>query len=932
MRSFTQPNRRSRRYGAARWRFSVAAVVALAAAGDAIAAGATLWVEAELFDQKGGWVVDGQFIDQMGSSYLLAAGRCRPVADAHADVAIDAPGRYTLWVRCKNWQVEFSPGRFQVKVGPHLSAVTFGKQPDPHWTWVKGGTFELSAGKHRVVLHDLTGSYGRCDALVLTSDPGFAPPTERAELERVRRSLSGVGATVKDRGSFDVVVVGGGVAGTCAAIASARHGANTVLIQDRPVLGGNASEEVRVWVQGAVGGGLPNAREGGIVEEMLERAKTDGNESKALATLTQAEPKLTVCLLTRATGARCRAKGHIDAVEAVHVVTGERSVFAGKLFIDCTGDGVIGASAGAIYRVGREGRDEFKESIAPETPDRRTLGSSLLWDIEDTGRPTPFVAPPWAIAFPSCKDLPHRRHQPPNKGHWWVEFGGGTPTPDLREIVADPNQLDTITDAEEIRDHLLRVLYGVWDHIKNRCAHKDKAANYRLTWVGHVAGKRESRRLIGDYIMTQHDVEAGRAFPDQVAYGGWSIDLHPPAGIYDPGRPSIHHFLKQPYSIPFRSLYSKNVDNLMFAGRDISVSHVALGTTRVMATCGLTGQAVGTAGALCIQHDAVPRYVGRNHIGRLQQLLLKDDGYLIGLRNEDPADLARTAKVTASSTQALAGYDASITGQPGHEMVCPRAQMFRVSAERIQSIRAYVISSRAEPVDLKMGLRRAKEWSDFSQKKDLATATATVPARHRGWVSFRFDQSLTPGGYYWFHLPVAKGLKLQLMRGAPPGSRRAYRSSKGWNLASGHYAFVTDPPIVWPGQWQAENVIDGVSRPVGDASHLWASDPNQPMPQWIELDLGRTRRISEIRLTFDTDINARYIPDGFVPQLVRDYRVLRAEGDGWVEILRERDNARRHRVHTFAPVEASRIRVEVLRTRGGKSAHIFEVRLYGPGR
>ncbi|MBN1343968.1 MAG: FAD-dependent oxidoreductase [Phycisphaerae bacterium] len=907
-----------------------ATFVLLATGHHALAAGGTIWLEAELFEQKGGWVADGQFIEQMGSSYLLANGRCQPVEDAYTDVMIDQAGRYTLWVRCRNWLVDYSPGRFQVKVGPHLSQVTFGQQKDAHWRWVNGGAFELPAGRHRVVLHDLTGSYGRCDAIVLTTDSGTTPPNDRPGLQKARRELAGIGTTIKDGGAFDVVVVGGGVAGSCAAIASARHGAKTILIQDRPVLGGNASDEVRVAVQGAVGGAQSNAREGGLVEMMMELARGEATVSEALAKMAQAESNLTLCLLTRGTTAKCSRKGHIDAVETVHVVTGEQSVVKGKIFIDCTGDGVMGASAGAVYRVGREGQAEFKEAIAPERPDRRTLGTSLLWHIEDAGGPWPYVAPPWVVRFDSCEKLPFRGHDVPSGGHWWFEFGGGTPTPDLRAVVGDPNQLDTIRDAEEIRDHLFRVLYGVWDHCKNHPAHKARYANYRLDWVGHVGGKRESRRLIGDVIMTEHDILAARAFPDQVAYGGWSIDLHPPEGIYDPGKPSIHNFFPKPYGIPFRALYSKNVDNLMFAGRDISVSHVALGTTRVMATCGLMGQAVGTAAALCVRHDASPRQVGQTHIRRLQQLLLKDDGYLIGLRNEDPDDLARTAKVTASSVQTFETLAPGISGEPSHDMNCPRGELFRVSADRIDAIKVYVISRRREAVPLTMHLRRASGKDDFSEQNDLATATANVPAGHRGWVTFRFDCRTEPGGYYWFHLPPAKGMKLQLMREALPGCQRAYRGGDVWHPAGGHYAFTVEPPIARPGVWVAENVIDGVSRPVDDETHLWASDPAKPLGQWVELDLGEARRIAEVRLTFDSAVNARYVPAEPVAELVRGYRVLRAEGDRWAEVLTVTDNTRRHRVHRFEPVTAGRIRVEVLKTWGSKSARIFEIRLYGP--
>ncbi len=891
---------------------------------------ATIWLEAELFDDHGGWTVDSQFIEQMGSSYLLAADRLYQVEDAHTEFQVRQAGAYTLWARCRNWLPRFSPGRFQVKIDGKASPVTFGAQKDPQWTWVKGGQFELSAAKHRLTLHDLTGHYGRCDAIVLSSDPGFAPPSDLKGLRTARRELAGLGAKVEDRGEYDVVVIGGGVAGSCAAIASARHGAKTVLIQDRPVLGGNASEEIRVWVQGAVGGGLRNARESGLVEEMLTGVHAAGSESKSLLRMAKAEPNLTLCLQTRATKALGGTEGHIDAVEAVHVVTAERYRFKGKIFIDCTGDGVIGASAGAVCRVGREGRAEFNESIAPAEPDRRTLGSSLLWYIEDMGAPIPFVAPAWVIKFPSADDLPHRRHDRPRKGHWWIEFGGGTPPPDLKDVVENPNQLDTIRDAEEIRDHLLRALYGVWDHCKNHPDHEKAYADYRLKWVGHVAGKRESRRLIGDYIMTQHDVQSARVFPDAVAYGGWSIDLHPPEGIYDPGRPSIHNYLDKPYTTPFRSLYSKNIDNLMMAGRDISVSHVALGTTRVMATCGVMGQAVGTAAALCVEHGSLPREVGRRHITELQQQLLKDDCYIPGFKNEDPEDLARTAKVSASSKQTYCSHKPGIRGEIAHPMNHRRAEMFRVTADRMDAILVYVISHREGPVKLSMAVRKAEGEGEFRDTPPIGRATVEVPARHKGWVKFAVRCDVEPGKKYWFCLPPSKGLELQLMTNAPAGSQRAYFGAGEWQESGGHYAFILEPPIAWTGNWGPENVIDGVARPVEDEPHKWVSDPNASLPQWIELDWGEVREVAEIRLTFDNNINARYVPDPPAERLVRDYRVLADGESGWREIVRVADNVYRHRVHRFDPVKARRVRVEAIKTYGAPAAHVFEVRLYGP--
>lgn len=255
--------------------------------------------------------------------------------------------------------------------------------------------------------------------------------------------------------------------------------------------------------------------------------------------------------------------------------------------------------------------------------------------------------------------------------------------------------------------------------------------------------------------------------------------------------------------------------------------------------------------------------------------------------------------------------------------------MFRVSTDRIDSIRVYLVSSLSKPVSVMMGLRQANRSRDFAGDRDIATAMSLVPARHRGWVTFRFDRDVTRGGYYWFHMPVIKGMRLRLMAGAPPGSCRAYHSGGGrWHASNTYYAFVTEPVITWPGAWGASNVVDGVSRTVGDDSHMWVSDPGSPLPQWIELDLGRERRIGEIRLTFDSDFGRRNVPEEPSPKLVRDYRVLRAEGDKWVEVVRQSDNILRHRVHRFDPVRTQRIRVEVRRTRGSESAHIFEIRLY----
>jgi len=301
-----------------------------------------------------------------------------------------------------------------------------------------------------------------------------------------------------------------------------------------------------------------------------------------------------------------------------------------SIFIDCTGDGRLGAEAGAEYRVGREGRNQYNEPLAPLQPDRKTMGSSILFMAKKFDRPIPFTAPEWIHKFK--EPLPNRGIGSYEYGFWWNEWGG---------------EKDSIKDGEEIRHELLSTALGIWDLIKNSGKYKN-SANWALDWVGAIPGKRESRRFIGDYVLTEQDVRKPELFEDGVAFGGWNIDLHPAAGIYTSEPPFESHPIPL-YNIPFRSLYSRNIRNLLFAGRNISVSHVAFGTTRVMGTCAVAGQAAGTAASLCIKKSCTPQELYKNSISELQQQLLKDDAYIIGVKNNDPCDLAQNAAVRASS-------------------------------------------------------------------------------------------------------------------------------------------------------------------------------------------------------------------------------------------------------------------------------------------
>ncbi|GIU76872.1 MAG: hypothetical protein KatS3mg005_0110 [Bryobacteraceae bacterium] len=461
----------------------------------------------------------------------------------------------------------------------------------------------------------------------------------------------------------DVVVAGGGLAGVCAAIAAARHGARVVLLQDRSRLGGNSSSEVKMHVVGAnCHKGRPGWREGGIIEELrLEDAVRNPQRSWEMWDLLLydkviSEPNITLLLETALFRAEVR-EGRIQSVHARCDKTEHLYRIRAPLFVDATGDSRLALEAGAEYRTGREARSEFGESLAPEKADGETLGSSILFTSRDYGRPMPFTPPAWARKV-TRDHLRFRKITSWEYGYWWVEWGG---------------QLDTIRDNERIRFELLSIALGVWDYIKNSGDHPS-SETWALDWIGMMTGKRGSRRVVGDHILTQHDLMRG-TFDDAVAIGGWPMDDHPPGGFDRPDLPPNTN-LRPPevYGIPLRSLYSRNIANLMMAGRNISATHAAFTSTRVMATCACIGQAVGTAAALCLRENITPRELARegSRVRRLQQILLRDDQTLRGVRNEDEQDLARRATVIASSEESHAPASNVIDGWvrdiPGKEI------------------------------------------------------------------------------------------------------------------------------------------------------------------------------------------------------------------------------------------------------------------------
>lgn len=438
----------------------------------------------------------------------------------------------------------------------------------------------------------------------------------------------------------DLLVAGGGMAGICAAISAARNGVKVILIQDRSRLGGNGSSEIRMHILGATALKGQPWRETGILEELfLTEAVHNQQRSYEIWDFIMydkvfSEPNITLLLdtvlyETEVTG------DEIKKIRAICSQTEEIYEIKAKYYADCTGDATMAAQAGADFMRGREAKSRWGESLAVDVADNKSMGNSLLFMSSKHDKPMPYTPPVWAKKY-TKKDFIHRKINALEYGYWWLELGG---------------MVDIIQDGQALRHDLLTILFGVWDYIKNSGNHPE-SENLALSWVGMIPGKRESRRVVGDYIMKQDDIQNAKLFPDRVAYGGWPLDDHPPEGMSSTDMvPYISIPLKAPYSIPFRSLYSKSIKNLLMAGRNVSVSHVALSSTRVMATCGIMGQAMGTGVAYCIKNGILPAKLGNdlNHIARFQQQLLRQDQPMLGVKNEDDKDLARKATVKASA-------------------------------------------------------------------------------------------------------------------------------------------------------------------------------------------------------------------------------------------------------------------------------------------
>lgn len=733
-----------------------------------------------------------------------------------------------------------------------------------------------------------------------------------------------------DMQRFDFVVVGGGLAGVCAAIAAARGGARTALIQDRPVLGGNSSSEVRVSVSGP-GYRIPYAIETGIIHEIIleDRWRNHGRFwSGYINTIwdivlyewVTREPNLTLYLNTSVREVSCAPDGRITSVAAVQIGS-ERSLrFAADLFCDATGDGVVAHLAGARYRVGREARAEFDEPNAPEQADELVLPSTLLIRARDMGRPVPFRAPPWAAKYPDETVLFRRGHyDPENDMFLWLEIG---------------SPFDTIADNEAIKSEILKHALGVWDHIKNYCTHKEQAANWALDWVGMVVGKRESRRIEGDYWLREQDVWNAARFPDAVAFGGWYVDHHNPRGInagadeHWIAKGDTREVMVKPYAIPYRTMYAKTVENLFVAGRCMSATHMAFGSTRLMGTLAVCGQAVGTAAALCRKSGLLPRDVGQTRLHELQQQLMRDDCFLPGIQVNDPADLAASASIGASSAAGLS----LTTGDKEHELAVGLAQSFPVSSDRIETVWLRLRSTLAKPVTVRLGLRAADNCWDFDKMEDIATATAQLPAGADTEIAFHLNAPVKKRGFYWVCVDALPGVFWSDARDIPIGCIPA------WEVDFKPQYFFHDIPRfaramrVAPEQrpFEPDNVLASPARPEL-WTNFWMSDPAQGMPQSLTLRWPQAVSCTAVEIIFDSNISREYrfmTPLSAAPELVRDYDIEAMVEGAWTTLVQATDNHMRHCRHRFERVRATQLRLVMRATNGADSARVYALRVY----
>jgi hypothetical protein len=758
--------------------------------------------------------------------------------------------------------------------------------------------------------------------------------------------------------TYDVVVCGGGLAGVCAAIASARGGARTCLVQDRPVLGGNSSSEVRVTPHGAAAFHA-YARETGILSELLIEERAQNHEEIfengwtnsvwdiVQYDLVQKTDKLSLHLNTSVLGVAVKGR-RITSIQC-RVANAEIALsLEANIFIDCTGDGIVASEAGCEWRMGSEGRAEFNEPHAPPTANSDVMGNSIHFKTKNMGRPAPFKLPDWAVHHQDGRFFYDQGRHPKEirGGYWWIEIGV---------------PYDTIHDAENIRHELTRHALGVWDWIKNKDPKTMKLAeNYALDWIGQVPGKRESRRVMGLYLMTEWDALRCTVHKDEIAFGGWFIDLHTAGGLlastsepasaegYSETSEYAARSYAGPYGIPLRILISKDIDNLMMAGRNVSATHCALATVRVMATTALMGQAAGTTAAVAIADGCSPGCIATSQPGNVQQQLLRDGCFLPNVRNQDARDKALAATIKASTEARFSGLTPETKGAHEglsywrdqavplrEELLHRRGQWVAVGGEPIRAARFCLSNRTTETKSVGVRLLKVDHIWDYriADEMELAGGELVVPPGVQQWIEWPLPACSQPTeGYVRFDLLEASEVTWHVAGAIEPGHVSAFQMAPGRmrRYSSGvTMALQVEPPQQC---FQAASVISGVTRPHA-TTNLWRSDPSQPLPQWIQLSWQEPQEIREIIVVFAGHLLREYhayAPFYRDPQCVSHYEIqISEDAVSWKAVVSVSDNYQRHKRHQLEESLYARfLRVVVIKTNGDPSAAIYEVRIY----
>ncbi|MEM9829323.1 MAG: FAD-dependent oxidoreductase [Bacteroidota bacterium] len=742
--------------------------------------------------------------------------------------------------------------------------------------------------------------------------------------------------------SADLVIVGGGMSGVCAALTAAREGVQVVLVQDRPVLGGNASSEVRLWILGAtshMGNNNRWAREGGVIDEILLENVYRNKEGNPLILDTillekiSEEPNITLLLNTAVYEVEKMSSRKISLVRAFCSQNSTQYELNAPLFCDASGDGIVAFLAGASFRMGAEAPEEFGEGFAPDVEDYgELLGHSIYFYTKDVGHPVNFVAPSFALQ--NAGELPRiRNYQLQDDGCrlWWVEYGG---------------RMDTIHQSEEIKWELWRVIYGIWHHVKNS-GEFPEAENLTLEWVGTIPGKRESRRFVGDYILKQRDVVEQRIHADAVAFGGWSLDLHPADGVYSDKMGCNQWHSKGVYQIPYRCYYSKDIENLFLAGRIISASHVAFGSSRVMATCAHGAQAVGMAAAICHQQGILPnQLLLPDRMQELQQRLNERGQSIPGVPLYDEKNLIHQAKIEASSTYLLKElpYDG-----PWISLTDGAAQLLPLLKGENHQYRVLVHAD--QPTTLFSELRISANPENYTPEITLSQRSSELQAGEQ-YLTLDFGRPLETNQYAF--VTFLKNEQVQI-KGSQQRVSGVLSVFNKVNKAVSNYG-KQEPPEglgidtfefwiperrpqghniamqISPGleAFSVRHLTNGFTRPY-QQSNAWVANPLDPKPT-LNFRWGQPQRIKQVQLHFDTDFDHPLEssllghPESAMPFCVKEYTLY--DGNGKVLYQEQNNHQTINRITLDEVVTTDQVTLELNHPSADIPASLFAIYFY----